>query len=196
MADHRALDALAAAMGVTLGVGTLAAVHAEIDQLGAWDGARIAAPTEPAAEPPTMAEGEAVLASWHLMLDAGRLQDGEPFLAGTAKRTVARVSAVTAAASGVDDGGLVRVTTTDGAVTARLAVTAMPDYVVWLPTNAPDCAVRADLAADAGAVVHLAAVADDTAHADEPAQADDGEVTAADGIDHAAATDNHDEVSA
>jgi len=76
--------------------------------------------------------------------------------AGTAKRTAARVSAETAAAIGLTDGELVRVSTPDGAVTVRLAVTSMPDYVVWLPTNAPDCAVRRELTADAGDVVDLA----------------------------------------
>ena len=156
MADHRALDALADAMGVTLGVRSIAAVHAEIDQLGAWDGARAEAPAALAAEPPAVGPGQAVLASWHLMLDAGRLQTGEPFLAGTARRTVARVSAATAAGADVVDGALVRVSTDDGDVTAVVAVTAMPDGVVWLPTNAPDCAVRRTLGADAGSVVRLA----------------------------------------
>ncbi|MBC7549759.1 MAG: NADH-quinone oxidoreductase subunit G, partial [Cellulomonas sp.] len=93
----------------------------------------------------------------HLLLDGGSLQDGEQFLAGTAKRTLARASATTAAAAGLVDGGLVTVSTEHGALTARLVVTAMPDYVVWLPTNAPDCAIRSTLRADAGAVVRLAA---------------------------------------
>jgi len=84
------------------------------------------------------------------------LQDGEPFLAGTAKRSVARVSAATAAAAGLIDGALVRVSTSDGAITVPVAVTAMPDHVVWLPTNAPGCAVRATLLADAGSVVQIA----------------------------------------
>ncbi|QTE29125.1 NADH-quinone oxidoreductase subunit G [Pengzhenrongella sicca] len=160
MADHRALDALADAMGVTLGVRSLAALHAEIDQLGSWDGARVEAPAVAAAEPPVVGPNEAVLASWHLMLDAGRLQTGEPFLAGTARRTVARVSAATAAGAGLVDGGRVLVSTAAGSVTAAVAVTAMPDFVVWLPTNAPDCAVRSALAADAGAVVQLAPAPD------------------------------------
>ena len=157
MADHRALDAIAAAMGLELGLRTLKAVHAEIDQLGAWEGARVEAPAQGPAEPPAMAPGQAVLASWHLLLDGGSLQDGEQFLAGTAKRTLARASATTAAAAGLVDGGLVTVSTEHGALTARLVVTAMPDYVVWLPTNAPDCAIRSTLRADAGAVVRLAA---------------------------------------
>ena len=35
--------------------------------------------------PRTAGPGEAVLASWRMLLDAGRLQDGEPHLAGTAR---------------------------------------------------------------------------------------------------------------
>ncbi|NMR18805.1 NADH-quinone oxidoreductase subunit G [Cellulomonas fimi] len=155
MADHRALDALADAMGVELGLRTLQAVHAELDQLGAWDGARVAAPAVSSSEPPAVAPDQAVLASWHLLLDAGRLQDGEPFLAGTAKRTVARVSAATAASAGLTDGGLVRVSTEHGSVTAPVGVVPMPDHVVWLPTKAPDCAIRTSLRADAGDVVRL-----------------------------------------
>jgi len=31
-----------------------------------------------------------VLATWHNLLDSGRMQDGEPNLAGTARRPVAR----------------------------------------------------------------------------------------------------------
>src|SRR5258708_25623678 len=42
---------------------------------------------------------EALLATWHNLLDAGRMQDGEPFLAGTARSAVAKVSAATAPAA-------------------------------------------------------------------------------------------------
>ncbi|MGV8967360.1 MAG: NADH-quinone oxidoreductase subunit G [Cellulomonas sp.] len=179
MADHRVLDAIAAAMGIELGLRTLKTVHAEIDQLGAWEGTRVEAPAQGPAEPPEMAPGQAVLASWHLLLDAGRLQDGELFLAGTAKRTVARVSASTAAAAGLVDGGLVTVSTEHGDLTAQLVVSAMPDYVVWLPTNAPDCAVRSTLRADAGDVVWLAPAATGPA-ATDPAvtSTDNSEVSA------------------
>ena len=49
---------------------------------------RAAAPRpSPAAEPPSAERGEAVLATWHQLLDEGRLQDGEPYLAGTAPRS-------------------------------------------------------------------------------------------------------------
>ena len=63
------------------------------------------------------------------------MQDGEPYLAGTARPAVARVSAATAAAAGVVDGDKVTVSTTAGSVTVPLEVTDMADGVVWLPTN-------------------------------------------------------------
>jgi len=95
------------------------------------------------------------LATWHQLIDAGRMQDGEPYLAGTARPVVARVSAATAAAAGLADGDKVSVTTTAGSVTVPLDVTEMADGVVWLPANSPGSAVRADLAAGHGSRVSL-----------------------------------------
>jgi NADH-quinone oxidoreductase subunit G len=157
MSDHRVLDALADALGVTLGLHTLTQVHDELDELGAWDGERIAAPQSAAVEPPAIAPGHAVLATWHQLLDAGHLQDGEVFLAGTAKRPVARISAATAAGVGVADGGLLDVSTDAGTVTLPVAVTAMGDHIVWLPTCSPGSEVRDTLRAGSGALVRLAA---------------------------------------
>lgn len=160
--DHRALDALAREMGVELGLATGEQVRREIDQLDLWDGARAAAPTVEAAEPPAVAPGSAVLATWRLQLDAGRGQDGEPHLAGTARRAVARLSAATAAQAGVADGGLLRVSTTRGVVELPVVVTDMPDHVVWLPTRSPGSGVRDTLGVDAGALVEICAAP--TAH--------------------------------
>jgi NADH-quinone oxidoreductase subunit G len=98
---------------------------------------------------------QAVLATWRLMLDSGRLQDGEPHLAGTAKRAVARLSAGTAGALGLRDDDLVDVSSAAGTITLPYAVTPMPDHVVWVPTNSVGSAVRATLGVDAGAVVDL-----------------------------------------
>ncbi len=159
--DHRVLDRLADALGAELGTGSLSAVHAELDQLGGWDGARVDAPDVAPAEPPAVAEGTAVLATWHQLLDAGRLQSGEPFLAGTAKRPVARVSAGTAASVGLADGGALAVSTDAGTIVLPVVVTDMPDLVVWLPTNAPGSAVRDALHADAGDLVRIAAAPGD-----------------------------------
>ena len=83
------------------------------------------------------------------------MQDGEPYLAGTARDTVARMSAATAAAAGVADGDKVTVSTTAGAVTVPAVIVPMSDGVVWLPANSPGSAVRASLAAGHGSRVTL-----------------------------------------
>jgi len=142
---------------VTLGLRTIAEVHADAEALrGDWDGARMPAPAVPHAEPPAVAPGHAVLATWHLLLDSGRLQDGEPFLAGTAKRPVARLSAATAAAAGVLDGADVTVTTDAGSITLPAVVTPMADHVVWLPTASGASQVRDALRALPGDLVRVA----------------------------------------
>jgi NADH-quinone oxidoreductase subunit G len=90
-----------------------------------------------------------------MLLDSGRLQDGEPHLAGTARPPVARLSAATAGEIGVGDGDLVTVSTDHGSIILPLAITDMPDAVVWLPMNSPGSAVHEQLAAGAGAVVRI-----------------------------------------
>ncbi len=160
--DLYVLGAIADAMDVHLGLPDATAARAELAALGAWKGARPAAPavlTAPrsaAALPGTTAAGaELRLATWHQLIDAGRLQDGEPYLAGTARPAVARVSPATAAATGLADGDKVTVATATGAVTVALLVIPMADGVVWLPTNSPGSAVRADLGAGHGSTVTL-----------------------------------------
>ncbi len=100
-------------------------------------------------------DSEVLLATWHQLLDNGRLQDGEPYLAGTARPVVARVSPATAAAAGVADGDKVTVESKAGSVTVPVAVTEMADGVVWLPANSSGSAVRADLVAGHGSRVTL-----------------------------------------
>jgi NADH-quinone oxidoreductase subunit G len=97
--------------------------------------------------------GQALLASWHNLLDAGRMQDGEPNLAGTARSAVARMSAATAAEAGTAGGGKVSVATGRGSVTVGVEIADMPDRVVWLPANSAGCAVRRDLGAGHGSLV-------------------------------------------
>ena len=96
-------------------------------------------------------DGEVILATWPLLLDAGRLQDGEPFLAGTAKATVAKLGPALATSLDVASGDLVTVTGPAGSVTVPADVTDdLVDAVVWLPTNSAGCAVRSTLGADNG----------------------------------------------
>jgi NADH-quinone oxidoreductase subunit G len=150
------LDAVADAMDVPLGLRGVERVRGEIAELEAWEGERAGAPSVPAVEPPHVGPGSAVLATWHLLLDRGRLQDGEPYLAGTAHTPVARLSAGTAAEIGLLDGGYLQVSTGRGAITLPAVVTPMPDRVVWLPTNSGPSTVRTTLGVDAGAVVSIA----------------------------------------
>ncbi len=153
--DLYVLGAIADEMDVHLGLPDAAAARAELASLGSWRGARPLAPGVLSTPPAAPADGEFRLATWHQLLDAGRMQDGEPYLAGTVRDTVARVSAATAAAAGAGDGDKITVATTAGSVTVPVEIVPMADGVVWLPANSPGCAVRADLGAGHGSTVTL-----------------------------------------
>jgi NADH-quinone oxidoreductase subunit G len=153
--DHQVLDTLADEMGVYLGVSTVEAAREELSGLGTWDGKHAAGPQISAPQPPQPASGEAVLTGWRMLLDEGRLQDGEPYLAGTARKPVVRLSADTAAEIGATDGGAVTVSTPRGSITLPLTITDMPDRVVWLPLNSPGSAVQRQLGATVGSIVKI-----------------------------------------
>jgi NADH-quinone oxidoreductase subunit G len=161
MSDHRALHALADELDVDLGLANVEAVRAEIDRLGtATD--RPAAPTVAPGTAPQPNVDAPILATWAELIDAGRLQDGDDNLAGTAKPVVARLSAATAAAAGVSDGAVLRLTAAQsngdgGAVLFTAQIDDLPDGVVWAPTNAAGHGLRAAIAADHGAKVAIAA---------------------------------------
>ena len=155
MSDHRVVDLLAAEMGESLGVRTLSAARADMRALGPWTGERAAAPTVDAVEVPRPLAGQAVLATWHHLLDSGRMQDGEPFLAGTAPATRALLSKGTAAALGLAEDDTVRVSSATGALTVPVSIREMADDVIWLPTNSPGSTVRSTLGVDAGTAVSL-----------------------------------------
>src|SRR5579862_8843863 len=153
--DLHVLGAIADEMDVHLGLPDAAAARAELAALSAWRGARPAAPAVLSTPAAAVTGGDLRLATWHQLIDAGRMQDGEPYLAGTARPAVARVSAATAAEAGLGDGDKVTVATAAGSVTVALDVIDMADGVVWLPANSPGSAVRADLAAGHGSRVTL-----------------------------------------
>jgi NADH-quinone oxidoreductase subunit G len=146
ISDHRVLDVLAREMGVDLGTATVSAINAELASLGsAHVRGRIGAPDMAA---PSKADADKAvkvktgvhtltLASWHQLIDEGALQDGEPYLAGTGRVAVARMSAATAAAVGVTDG----LATIHGVLRSSLelpvVITDMVDGVVWVPAKSP-----------------------------------------------------------
>ncbi|MGO8728853.1 MAG: NADH-quinone oxidoreductase subunit G [Streptosporangiaceae bacterium] len=170
--DLRVLASLADEMDVHLGLPDAAAARRELTELAgpaaAGTGRPVGAPTAQAGAGAAAAgpagqidqlglahpgAGRAILATWHNLLDAGRLQDGEPNLAGTARAPVAMMSAATAAEAGTAEGGKVTVATDRGAITVPVQIAAMPDRVVWLPTNSAGCEVRRELGAGHGTLV-------------------------------------------
>lgn len=154
VSDLRVLTMIADEIGVDLGLPSVAAAAEERGRLGLWSGARPAAPAVPAS-PAAPDAGQAVLAGWRMLLDAGRLQDGEPYLAGTARTPVLRLSAATAIEIGVVTGDLVTVSTPHGALTLPSEITDMDDRVVWVPLNSPGSHVHRTLGVTAGAVVSI-----------------------------------------
>jgi NADH-quinone oxidoreductase subunit G len=172
MTDGRVLDAIAAVLeipsshpatgqgtpdGISLGTGDVMAIRRE---LGAMPPSRADRPAPPTAAPvaaPKLGEREAVLATWHHLIDQGTLLDGDDVLAGTARPPLARIGKDLAEALGVAEGDLVTVATDRGGITLPAAITDLPPQVVWLPTNSPGSAVRRDLGVTSGAVVRLSA---------------------------------------
>ncbi|MBF6193770.1 NADH-quinone oxidoreductase subunit G [Nocardia implantans] len=160
LSDQRVLHAIAAEMSVRLGLPDIDSARAELDELGAWDGTPVTAPTHAPNPLPRPEPGTAVLAGWRMLLDEGRMQDGEPNLAGIARPPVVRLSAATAAEIGVQPDDPVTVATSRGAVTLPLLISDLPDRVVWLPQHSPGCSIAEQLGVQPGAIVQLR-------HADE-----------------------------
>lgn len=165
MPDGRVLDALASEMGVEIGCRDVASIRRELRSLSRTQAARATAPmVSPGASAVATAalEGasggtvKAVLETWPHLIDAGRLLDGDEVLRRTARVPVVRLSKQTAAGLGVGDGDTVRVFTDRGSISLPAAITEMPDFVVWLPTNSPGAGVRRALGAVAGSVVTVA----------------------------------------
>lgn len=163
--DARVLHMLADAMDVHFALPDNRSARAELQRLGHWDGPRATAPLDTAQSLPRPAEGEAVLAGHRLLLDRGTLQEGDEALAGTRHAAVARLSAATAAETGVKDGDLLEVSGGAGALRLPLKVTEMPDRVVWLPLNSTGAGVLADTGAVPGQVVRIGPAAQDAATA-------------------------------
>lgn len=155
--DMRVLAALADEVGVDLNLADTATVRADIDRLGPWAGSRPPAPRVIQPDPVEPGPGQAVLTGWRMLLDGGRLQVGEPHLAGTARPAVARLSAVTAAEIGCAEGDPVRISTDRGTVDLPVTITEMPDRVVWVPLNAAGAPVYRTLEAPLGGIVGIEA---------------------------------------
>jgi len=95
------------------------------------------------ASAPTVGAQQAVLSTWRHLLDKGTLQDGEPYLAATARVAVIRLSPATAASLNLVDGASATVSFGDKSASAPVIVTGgMADGVVWLPANSEGAALN------------------------------------------------------
>jgi NADH-quinone oxidoreductase subunit G len=161
--DLRVLAGIAEELGRPLGFRTPAQVRAEMEQVGPWDGERPAFPTsgrgggpEQARDPQSgeaspepgrsQARGSAsglVLSSWKQMLDDGRMQDGDEYLAATARKPVVRVTRSILDGLGVREGDAVTLSGPRGSVTLPVALgDELVEGVVWAPASAPGASVR------------------------------------------------------
>jgi NADH-quinone oxidoreductase subunit G len=157
MTDGRVLEAIAALMNVTLGTGDVNTIRRELGSMPASRSARPLVPTVAAAALPKPGEHEAVLATWHHLIDQGSMLDGDEVLAGTARLPQVRIGKDLAESLGVADGDVVTVSTDRGGITLPAAITNLPSQVVWLPTNSPGSSLRRSLGVTSGAVVRLSA---------------------------------------
>ena len=130
MSDLRILAALADAMGADLGFRTSAAAWADFQELGEWEGERVAVPRKLDAG---VTQGGVVVASWREALDATSGIDFEIALRRTARPAVARMSPATAAAFGIGELCLIEAPGSSQLLPVQL--TEMVDGVVWVPMN-------------------------------------------------------------
>ncbi|MFD0272833.1 NADH-quinone oxidoreductase subunit G [Kitasatospora sp. NPDC127111] len=161
--DVRVLNMLADALGHRLGLADVRAARLELDRFAPWAGDRAADPAAHHGLLPRPATGQAVLAGWRQLLDNGTLQQGDPHLAGTRHRAVARISPVTAEEIGADGPAAtaaLRLTGPAGSLTLPLEITKdIPDRTVWIPLNSTPGGAHRALGTTVG---HLVTIAADT----------------------------------
>ena len=153
LSDSRVLAMLATEVGFDWGSGDLSDIRDEFRRIGPWTGTRVESVSQSPDERPELAAGDVVVASWRPLLDRGVLQEGDPYLAATARPVVARLSAATAASIGANVS--VVVSTDAGSIELPVTMTQMPDGVIWLAQNSEGSTIRTDLEVGTGDVVRI-----------------------------------------
>lgn len=144
MTDLRVLAALADAMEKPLGFRSEAQALAEFRELGTGEQRVELKGSRPRSHRLTSSHGDqhegvsAKLATWRMLLDGGRSQDGEPALAATAKPSLARVNPALAQQVGVSDGDVLEISNGDSWFRLPVQIVEdMADATVWVPMNLP-----------------------------------------------------------
>ncbi len=153
--DVRILSILADEIGRPINISTVANAANEFASIGHWDGARAEFGGVSNTSTITVSGDQAILTSWRRLLDSGSLQDGEANLAGTARKTVAVISPKRAAAIGVVDGDLVKVSNSKGAIVLPVLIEAIHDDAVWAPRNSAGSELLRILGAASNSVVSV-----------------------------------------
>ena len=151
--DLRILSMIAEEMGAPLKLSTVSVAAKEIASLGLWEGARASMKAVSADKAPTLSSDQFILNSWRRLLDLGTLQKGEENLAGTARQTIAVISAKRAQAMDIADGDLLKISTAQGAVTLAALVEDIHDDALWAPRNSRGSQLLINLGVGHGAVV-------------------------------------------
>lgn len=152
--DALVLGMIATTMEQRLGAHDVPAIRRELGALGPWAGSRASAPeVQPAGTP--AAAATLIVASWRALIDAGVMQEGEPFLAATARPVVASMSASAAASLG--NPASVIVTGPSGSVDLPVQVSEVIDGAVVLAMNSPGCSIYRDLGVRIGDAVSVRA---------------------------------------
>ncbi len=152
--DAMVLGMIATTMERRLGVHDVAGIRREIGDLGRWGGQRAPVPAHAPANTPVDGD-RLVLVAWRALIDSGVMQEGEPFLAATARPVVASMSVRTAVSLGSP--AAVIVTGPKGSVEVPVQVGEVIDGAVVLPLNSPGCSVYRDLGARIGDAVSVRA---------------------------------------
>jgi NADH-quinone oxidoreductase subunit G len=151
MTDARVLGMIADALDVFVGRQDVKTLRAELQKF-------IEVPVN-RSERPRVASGpvaqSATLETWPQLLDSGVMQAGEPYLAGTARSAVAKISAAKASSLRLKDGDFVRVSASRGSVLLPFEIVEGVEDSVWIPTNSEMSQVRAALGASHGAEVSI-----------------------------------------
>ena len=82
-----------------------------------------------------------------------QLQAGEENLAGTARKSVAVISAQRAASLGVSNGDSVKISTDRGSIVLPAHIAAISEESIWIPRNSQGSQAIVSLGAASGALV-------------------------------------------